>query len=83
MFFDLKGARTTSPLQDAVLKFDDDVVREIRLGRHPRNTTRVVMDMEAVDTYTVFTLYNPFRLVVDFKRAATAAQAGRPDRRPA
>jgi N-acetylmuramoyl-L-alanine amidase len=74
VFFDLKGARTTLPLQDAVLKFDDDVVREIRLGRHPRNTTRVVMDMEAVDNYTVFTLYNPFRLVVDFKRSAIAAK---------
>jgi N-acetylmuramoyl-L-alanine amidase len=73
VFFDLKGARTTSPLQDAVLKFDDDVVREIRLGRHPQNTTRIVMDMEAVEAYSVFTLYNPFRLIVDFKRAGTAA----------
>jgi N-acetylmuramoyl-L-alanine amidase len=74
VFFDLRGARAASPLQDAVLKFDDDVVREIRLGRHPQNTTRVVMDMEAVEHYTVFTLYNPFRLVVDFKRSATAAK---------
>jgi N-acetylmuramoyl-L-alanine amidase len=72
VFFDLKGARTTTPLQDAVLKFEDDVVREIRLGRHPQNTTRIVMDMESVEAYTVFTLYNPFRLIVDFKRAASA-----------
>jgi N-acetylmuramoyl-L-alanine amidase len=74
VFFDLQGSRATTPLQDAVLKFDDDVVREIRLGRHPRNTTRIVMDMEAVEAYTVFTLYNPFRLVVDFKRASSAAR---------
>ena len=78
VFFDLKGARATSPLQDAVLKFDDDVVREIRLGRHPQNTTRVVMDMEAVENYTVFTLYNPFRLVVDFKRSPMAAKPASP-----
>jgi N-acetylmuramoyl-L-alanine amidase len=78
VFFDLKGARTIASLQDAILKFDDDVVREIRLGRHPQNTTRVVMDMEAVETYTVFTLYNPFRLVVDFKRPATAARPSPP-----
>jgi N-acetylmuramoyl-L-alanine amidase len=74
VFFDLQGSRATAPLQDAVLKYDDDVVREIRLGRHPRNTTRIVMDMEAVEAYSVFTLYNPFRLVVDFKRAASAAK---------
>jgi N-acetylmuramoyl-L-alanine amidase len=74
VFFDLQAARATAPLQDAVLKFDEDVVREIRLGRHPRNTTRIVMDMESVEAYTVFTLYNPFRLVVDFKRGASASR---------
>jgi N-acetylmuramoyl-L-alanine amidase len=78
VFFDLQAARTTAALQDAVLKFDDDVVREIRLGRHPRSTTRIVMDMESVEAYSVFTLYNPFRLVVDFKRAASAARPTAP-----
>ena len=79
VFFDLKGARALPPLQDATLRFTDDVVREIRLGRHPQNTTRVVMDLESVDTYTVFTLYNPFRLVVDFRRlAAGSAMATKP-----
>jgi N-acetylmuramoyl-L-alanine amidase len=68
VFFDLKGTRAPASLQDAVLKFDDDIVREIRLGRHPNNTTRIVVDMEQIETCNVFTLYNPFRLVVDFKR---------------
>ena len=70
VFFDLKSVRAAAPLQDATLRFSDDIVREIRLGRHPKNTTRVVMDLEAVESYSVFTLYNPFRLVVDFKRTA-------------
>jgi N-acetylmuramoyl-L-alanine amidase len=78
VFFDLKGTRALTPLQDAVLRFDDDVVREIRLGRHPNNTTRVVMDIEQVENYSVFTLYNPFRLVVDFKRDAAAARPSAP-----
>ena len=30
-----KGARPSPALQDATLKFADDIVREIRLGRHP------------------------------------------------
>lgn len=75
VFIDLKGTRAPVSLQDAVLKFDDDVVREIRLGRHPNNTTRVVMDMEQVDHCSVFMLYNPFRLVIDFKRDAAAGTA--------
>jgi N-acetylmuramoyl-L-alanine amidase len=78
VFFDIKGTRAPASLQDAVLKFEDDVVREIRLGRHPNNTTRVVMDMEAVETCNVFTLYNPFRLVVDFKREAAVTRPAGP-----
>jgi N-acetylmuramoyl-L-alanine amidase len=78
VFFDLKGTRALTSLQDAVLKFEDDVVREIRLGRHPNNTTRVVMDMEQVETCSVFTLYNPFRLVVDFKREAAVTRPAGP-----
>jgi N-acetylmuramoyl-L-alanine amidase len=68
VFFDLRNVRTIPALQDATLRFDDDVLREIRLGRHPRSTTRVVFDMEGLESYSVFTLYNPFRLVVDFTR---------------
>ncbi len=80
VFFDLKGARAVPGLADKTLKFPDDVVREIRLGRHPQNTTRIVMDMQGVETYSVFTLYNPFRLVIDFRRSASpAAAALKPD----
>jgi N-acetylmuramoyl-L-alanine amidase len=75
LFFDLRNARPAPQLVDAALTFTDDVVREIRLGRHPQNTTRVVMDMKGVDSYSVFTLYNPFRVVVDFHRAGAAPVA--------
>lgn len=77
VFFDIKGARPSASLLAAPLKFSDDIVREIRLGRHP-NTTRIVMDMEGAESYSVFTLYDPFRLVIDFKRAASAPPAGAP-----
>ena len=74
VFFDLKNATATGALQDARLTFEDDIVREVRFGRHPE-ATRVVMDMEGAESYSVFTLYEPFRLVVDFKRDASAAPA--------
>jgi len=68
VFFDLKNARPVAGLLDATLKYPDELVQVIRLGRHPQNTTRVVMDMNGVDTYSVFTLYNPYRLVIDFHK---------------
>ena len=67
LFFDVRGARASDSLQDATLKFTDGVVRVIRLGRRPNNTTRVVMDMDGVESHSVFTLYNPYRVIVDFK----------------
>jgi N-acetylmuramoyl-L-alanine amidase len=75
LFFDLKNVKTIPPLQDASLKFDDDVVKEVRLGRHPQNTTRVVVDLEGVAGYTVYPLYGPYRLVIDVRRAGPAVPA--------
>jgi N-acetylmuramoyl-L-alanine amidase len=74
VFFDLKGATASAALLDATLKFDDDVVREVRFGRHP-GATRVVMDMAGAESYSVFTLYEPFRLVVDFRRDGASRPA--------
>jgi N-acetylmuramoyl-L-alanine amidase len=70
VFFDLKGVKTSTALQDATLKYDEDVVKEIRLGRHPQNTVRVVLDLTGADAYSVYSLYNPYRLVVDVRRPA-------------
>lgn len=73
LFFDLKRARASGALQDATLTFTDGLVKQIRLGRRPENTTRVVLDMEGVENYSVFTLYNPYRLMVDLKGAVGGA----------
>jgi N-acetylmuramoyl-L-alanine amidase len=73
LFFDLRGATTLPELRDRTLTYSDDIVREIRLGRHPQNTTRVVLDTEGVESYSVFTLYNPYRVIVDFRRRGAPA----------
>ena len=72
VFFDVKNATAANSLSDKTLKFQGDLVREVRFGRHP-GATRVVVDLRGAESYSVFTLYEPFRVVVDVKRAATAA----------
>ena len=72
LFFDLKGTKTVASLVDATFRYDSDIVRHIRLGRHPNSTTRVVLDLENVGRYSVFTLYNPYRIVIDAERSAAA-----------
>jgi N-acetylmuramoyl-L-alanine amidase len=71
LFFDLKNVQLTPALMDKVLTYGSDVVSKIRVGRHPDNTVRVVLDLEDVSRYSVFTLYSPFRLVIDAERAAS------------
>ncbi len=73
LFFDLKGVDVTPALKDAALNYPGDIVSKIRVGRHPDATIRVVLDLEAVSRYSVFTLYHPFRLVIDAERANARA----------
>ena len=77
VFFDLKNTKTAAALRDATLKFTDEPVPVVRLGRHPNATTRIVFDMQGAESYSVFTLYNPVRLIIDFK-TGPAANASAP-----
>jgi N-acetylmuramoyl-L-alanine amidase len=74
VFFDFKNVEAAAPLVDAVLRFPSDVVRLIRVGRHP-NAIRVVLDLEGVKRHSVYTLYNPYRVVIDAEAAVTTAAA--------
>jgi N-acetylmuramoyl-L-alanine amidase len=79
VFVDLPSTRATAALVDKTLRFesDADVVRQVRIGRHPNNTTRVVLDAAGVSSYSVYPLYGPYRLVIDCVRtSAVAATSG-------
>jgi N-acetylmuramoyl-L-alanine amidase len=73
VYFDLRNVQLTPALVDTVLTYPSDVVSKIRTGRHPDHVVRVVLDLEDVANYSVFTLYNPFRLVIDAERTAARA----------
>jgi N-acetylmuramoyl-L-alanine amidase len=69
LFFDFRGTAFGPGLEDGTRRFDDDdIVRELRLGTHPEGVTRVVIDTADVARHSLFTLYNPYRLVVDLYR---------------
>jgi N-acetylmuramoyl-L-alanine amidase len=78
VFVDLSATQVAPDLVDRTIRFDSDadVVRQVRLGRHPNNTTRVVVDASGITSYSVYPLYSPYRLVLDFvrdKRTVAAA----------
>ncbi len=75
LFFDLRGANLAAGMDEGVRAFDDgDIVREIRVGTHPGGVTRVVVDTRGVARHSLFTLYNPYRLVLDLYRESALTQ---------
>jgi N-acetylmuramoyl-L-alanine amidase len=78
VFVDLQNTRPTERLQDALLAFDDDVVRQIRIGRPDKTTTRVVLDLEGVARHSIYQLYDPDRLVIDFERMPAGRKTSEP-----
>jgi N-acetylmuramoyl-L-alanine amidase len=86
VFVDLPATQAAAPLKDQTLRFDTDgdLVHQVRIGRHPGNTTRVVLDTEGVSSYSIYPLYSPYRLVIDCLRPSTepAAEMGPATRLP-
>ena len=77
VFVDLPTTRANLALQDQTIRFDEDtdIVRLIRVGRHPNNTTRVVLEGAGIASYSVYPAYSPFRLVIDCIRTKPAGSS--------
>ena len=84
VFVDLPGTRAIPTLADHTIRYelDADIVRQVRLGRHPNNTTRVVLDATDVSSYSVYPLYDPFRIVIDCVRTTAVHTAAPVPSRP-
>jgi N-acetylmuramoyl-L-alanine amidase len=75
LFVDLRNTRTVEALKDATIAFNDDVVRQARIGRQADDRIRVVFDLQAAGRYSVYSLYNPNRVVIDFERTKATKEA--------
>ena len=75
VFIDLQNTRTAEDLKEAVIPFADDVVKQVRIGRQSDARTRVVLDLRNAGRYSIYTLYDPYRIVVDFERGSVPRDA--------
>jgi N-acetylmuramoyl-L-alanine amidase len=62
---DLSNTRLSSDLVSKLFPVEDGFLRQIRIAQFKPTTTRVVLDVEKIEDYSIFTLPNPFRLIVD------------------
>jgi N-acetylmuramoyl-L-alanine amidase len=64
LFFDLANTRTMEALRDAAVSFESGSVRQIRVGRHPNNTTRIVLETSDATRCVSRMASGPHRLVI-------------------
>ncbi len=64
LYIDLDGTRLGNgvPKHTAI---NDDLLIQARAGQHTPHSVRVVIDIKDFDNYKVFSLNDPFRLVID------------------
>ena len=64
MYIDVDGARLGQGVRPDI-KVTDGFLRSVRAGQYDPDTARVVLDFEKPQKYHVFTLENPYRIVID------------------
>ncbi|NTV12386.1 MAG: AMIN domain-containing protein [Desulfobulbaceae bacterium] len=66
LYVDLNNCRVTAELQKTI-PIDDGLLRQVRSGQFAANQVRVVLDTLSVSDYKVFSLQDPFRIVIDVR----------------
>lgn len=64
LYFDLKETRINPDLQKT-LQISDGMLKAVRAGQFNETTARIVLDLEAIKEYKIFTLQDPQRIVID------------------
>jgi len=77
----LQNARLSPALVGKTFPVEDGFLRQIRVGQFSADVTRVVLDVEKIEDYSVFSLPNPFRLVIDV-HGAPQPQIAKTERAP-
>lgn len=58
------------PQYRAPVPIEDGLLKQIRTGQFSKDTVRVVLDIESIDSYKTYSLPDPFRVVIDVKGKA-------------
>jgi N-acetylmuramoyl-L-alanine amidase len=65
LYVDLMGAQLAPQLRGSPLDIADRLVKGVRGAQNQPGVVRVVLDLETLRDYHIFTIDNPYRLVID------------------
>jgi N-acetylmuramoyl-L-alanine amidase len=81
LFIDLDRARVSKKLKGQSITISDGLLKRVRVAQYTRDTVRVVLDIDRIESYKIIELDNPFRVIIDVnskakkKRKAVAVKA--------
>ncbi len=64
LFIDLENTWISKDIESSIA-IKDGLLRGARAAQYNKNTVRVVLDIDNMEGYKIFHLYDPFRIVVD------------------
>ena len=74
LYIDLKNSRLGKDIKKNI-PINDNLLSDARAGQYTSDLVRVVVDIKSFKTYKIFSLKNPFRIVIDvWGRAAKASR---------
>jgi N-acetylmuramoyl-L-alanine amidase len=79
LYVDLSNSRMGKNI-DKFIPINDHLLSNVRAGQYSSNTVRVVVDIKSFKTYKIFSLNNPFRIIIDVR--GSVAKATMPFIRP-
>ena len=67
IYFDILHSYPADSIKGKDLDIENGFLKKIRIAQHRPNVTRVVLDVDEIEDYTIFPLPNPYRIVVDIR----------------
>jgi len=64
LYIDLNNSKLGKDITK-VVPINDNLLIDARAGQYASNSVRVVVDIKSFETYKIFSLKNPFRIVID------------------
>jgi N-acetylmuramoyl-L-alanine amidase len=71
----LQNAHLSRDLGGKTFPVENGYLRQIRVAQFTPDVARVVLDVEKIESYSIFSLPNPFRLVIDVQGVAQTQMA--------
>src|SRR6185369_13232086 len=65
LYIDIDGAKMAADVKD--IPIGDGLLKTARIGQYRPETVRVVLDLDSIREYKVFTFADPFRIIIDAK----------------